>query len=175
MAVNKDNDKQQAKETAPEAIGKDQTQPKPIPTSTPEQKAAAPSQKIEPLNQNSPKKTLLDIIPSGPAAPVAPSDDIRIPKFNLDKHTLAKHRKPVAEKRTAPTQKPEPPDQTGAAEITTPKPAKVVIEPLKKSPVQQPQRQPHEIQILRPNLAEPQADNVIAQIVARDIRKLCQS
>jgi hypothetical protein len=105
--VNKDSDKQQAKkETGSEARGKDRTQPKPIPTSTPEQKAAVPSQKIEPPNQNSPKKTLLDVIPSGPTAPV---DNIRIPKFNLDKHTLAKHRKPVTEKRTAPAQKPEQP------------------------------------------------------------------
>jgi hypothetical protein len=159
--VNKDSDKQQAKkETGSEARGKDRTQPKPIPTSTPEQKAAVPSQKIEPPNQNSPKN---------------PVDNIRIPKFNLDKHTLAKHRKPVTEKRTAPAQKPEPPDQRRAAEITPPKPAKVVIEPLKKSPAQQPQRQPYEIQILRPTPAEPQTGNIITQIVARDIRKLCQS
>jgi hypothetical protein len=174
--VNKDSDKQQAKkETSSEARGKDRTQPKPIPTSAPEQNTTPLPQKADALNQNGPKKTLLDVIPSGPAAPAAPVDNIRIPKFNLDKHTLAKHRKPVTEKRTAPAQKPEPPDQTGAAEITPPKPAKVVIEPLKKSPAQPPQTQPHEIQILRPNLAEPQAGNIITQIVARDIRKLCQS
>jgi hypothetical protein len=154
--VNKDSDKQQAKkETSSEARGKDRTQPKPIPTSAPEQNTTPLPQKADALNH--------------------PVDNIRIPKFNLDKHTLAKHRKPVTEKRTAPAQKPEPPDQTGAAEITPPKPAKVVIEPLKKSPAQPPQTQPHEIQILRPNLAEPQAGNIITQIVARDIRKLCQS
>jgi hypothetical protein len=171
--VNKDNEKQQAKkEAVSDAAGRDRSQPKPLPISALEQNTTPLPQKTEALNQNGPKKTLLDVIPSGPAAP---SDNIRIPKFNLDEHTLAKHRKPAAERRTPPAQKLKPPDRNRAAEITTPKPAKKVIEPLKKSPAQQPQRQPYEIQILRPAPTEQQTSDVIAQIVARDIRKLCQS
>lgn len=143
--MNKDDNKERAKkEAASEAAGRGRTEPKPIPISAIEQNTTPLPQKTEPLNQNRPKKTLLDVIPLGPDASAAPSDDIRIPKFNLDMHTLAKHRKPVAEKRTPPTQ--------------------------------QPQTQMHKVQILRPTPpAEPKADNVIAQIVARDIRKLCQS
>ena len=95
-----------------------------------------------------PKKTLRDIIPSSKERADNDLKNFEIPKFDLAKDILSEHRKQTSNKRIRSTAKPQPQLQT------PPVPIKEIIEHRELEPSEHSQ--------------------VITEIVARDIARLCR-
>ncbi|MBA7482245.1 hypothetical protein ES707_17729 [subsurface metagenome] len=85
-----------------------------------------------------------------------------IPKFDLAEQIMAEQRKITAIKRKAPGKPQRLPSQDGAAGKKA------------KAPAQQPQAQSIGYSIKQPLLALSEQKQIIAEIVARDIEKLCR-
>ena len=79
-------------------------------------------------------------------------EPLEIPKFDLAEQIMAEQRKLAAMRRKGPGRKPNPATVAVKSEIAGPVPAVYVPEPVRPSPP---------------------AETIIAEIVTRDIRRLC--
>jgi hypothetical protein len=123
-----------------------------------EKTAPQPAAKASSSPKNEKRLSLEDIIPHSAETPAKPLQN-EVPRFDLAEEIMAEYRKTTSTKRKSPGQKPDaqiepPPPQTEPQPISRPTPPPV-------SPAPQPE----------PALLIP--DQIIAEIVARDIERLC--
>ena len=132
------------------------------------------NQRKDMSSQNEQKQSLKDVdsrfvgeeskcandLPTEPAGAVREAN--AIPKFDLAEQILAEQRKITAIRRKAPGKPQRLPAQDGAAGKKT------------KAPDQQPQAQSTGYTIKQPPPTLSEQEQIIAEIVARDIEKLCR-
>lgn len=116
-----------------------------------EKTAPEPAAKASTLPKSGKRLSLEDIIPQSAETPANPLQN-DIPRFDLAEEIMAEHRKTTSTKRKSPVSKPD-------SQIEPVRP------PAEPPPVSRPVSQPE------PTLLIP--DQIIAEIVARDIEKLC--
>jgi hypothetical protein len=122
-------------------------------TSKIEPKTTENSEKKTPSSQDGKKLTLEDIIPLSAETGTKPVRN-EVPRFDLAEEIMAEHRKVIATKRKSPGQKSDTQIEAGTQQVIEPQPVSRPVIP-------------------KPDTVLLIPDQIIAEIVARDIERLC--